>query len=97
MTSNGVGPEEEVVDNFLLNVLELKFGPIGVRTRPVGPFWWNPKRGDGNPRSYIKGGNLTRGGHLHPRISATKSHVFASPMDPISMGEGSLEAMKERG
>ena len=55
------------------------------------------KGGDGNPRRYIKGGNLIRGGLLHPRISATKSHVFASPMDPISMGEGSQEAMKEGG
>jgi hypothetical protein len=33
----------------------------------------------------------------HPRITAAKSHVFASPMDPISMGEGSQEAMKEGG
>jgi hypothetical protein len=41
--------------------------------------------GDGNPRSYIKGGNLTRGEFLHPRIAAAKSHVFASSMDPISM------------
>jgi hypothetical protein len=39
MTSNGVGPEEEVVDNFLLNVLELKFISIGVRMRPGDPFY----------------------------------------------------------
>jgi hypothetical protein len=39
MTSNGVRPEEEVVDNFLLNVVELKFGPIGVRMQPRDPFY----------------------------------------------------------
>jgi hypothetical protein len=53
--------------------------------------------GDGNPRSYIKGGNLTHGGLLHPRIVATKSHVFSTFIDTISMGEGSQEAMKEGG
>jgi hypothetical protein len=52
---------------------------------------------DGNPRSYIKGENLTRGGLLHPRIAATKKHVFASPMDPISMEESSQKTMKEGG
>jgi hypothetical protein len=34
---------------------------------------------------------------LHPQIAATKSHIFASPMDSTSMGEGSQEAMKEGG
>jgi hypothetical protein len=48
---------------------------------------YNPRLGDGNPKSYIKGGNLTRGGLLHPRIAAAKSHVFASRIDPVSMGE----------
>jgi hypothetical protein len=61
----------------------------------ISPFHCNPRWGDGKPTSYIKGGNLTRGGLLHPRIAATKTHVFASPMDPISMGEESQEAMKE--
>jgi hypothetical protein len=42
----------------------------------------NPRLGDGNLRSYIKGGNLTRGGLLHPRIAAAKSHIFASPWIP---------------
>jgi hypothetical protein len=63
----------------------------------INPIHYNPRGGDGNPRSYIKGGNLTHGGLLHPRIAATKSHIFASPMDPISMGEGSQEAMKDGG
>jgi hypothetical protein len=63
----------------------------------ISPIYCNPRWGDGNPRSYIKGGNLTRGGLLHPRIAATKSHVFAFPMDPNSMGEGSQESMKEGG
>jgi len=87
----------ESCHNFPYEDFKPEISPIGVRTRAVGPFGWNPKRGDGNPRRYIKGGNLIRGGLLHPRISATKSHVFASPMDPISMGEGSQEAMKEGG
>ena len=34
---------------------------------------------------------------FHPRICSHQSHVFASPMDPISMGEGSQESMKEGG
>jgi hypothetical protein len=63
----------------------------------ISPIYCNPRWGDGNPRSYIKGGNLTRGGLLHPRIAATKSHVFPFPMDPNSMGEGSQESMKEGG
>jgi hypothetical protein len=64
----------------------------GGRDKPLhcGPRW-----GDGNPRDYIKGGTLARGRHLHPRICSHQSHVFASPMDLISMGEGSHEAMKE--
>jgi hypothetical protein len=53
--------------------------------------------GDGNPRSYIKGRNLTHGGLLHPRIATTKRNIFASPMDTISTGEVSQEAMKEGG
>jgi hypothetical protein len=44
-----------------------------------------------------KGRKPNSWGLLHPRITAAKSHVFASPMDPISMGEGSQEAMKEGG
>jgi hypothetical protein len=63
----------------------------------ISPIHYNPRWGDRNLRNYIKGGNLTRGGLLHPRIVAAKSHVFASPMDPIFMGEVSQEAMKERG
>jgi hypothetical protein len=85
------------VGNFERNVLDLKFGPFGVRTLRESPFYCSPRWGDGNPRRYIKGGNLIRGGLLHPRISSHQSHVFASPMDPISMGEGSQEAMKEGG
>jgi hypothetical protein len=63
----------------------------------VRPELLRPRWGDGNPRDYIKGGTLARGGHLHLRICSHQSHVFASPMDPISMGEGSHEAMKEGG
>jgi hypothetical protein len=63
----------------------------------MSPIYCNPRWGNENLRSYIKGGNLTRRGLLHPRIVAAKSHVFVSPMDLISMGEGSQEAMKEEG
>jgi hypothetical protein len=63
----------------------------------ISPIHCNPRLGDENLRSYIKGGKLTLGGFLHPRIVAAKSQVFASPMDPISMGEGSQEDMKEGG
>jgi hypothetical protein len=62
----------------------------------ISPIHCNPRGGDGNLRSYIKEGNLTRGGLLHPRITAAKSHVVTSPVDPISMGEGSQEAQRER-
>jgi hypothetical protein len=56
-----------------------------------------PKVGKRKPRDYIKGGTLARGGHLHPRIYSHQSQVFASPIDPISIGEGSHEVMKEGG
>jgi hypothetical protein len=79
------------------NVLDIKFNWFQIRTAEISPIHYNPKLGDGNPRSYIKGGNLTRGRLLHPRIAAAKSHFFASPKDPISMGEGSQESMKEGG
>ncbi len=80
---------------FRDKVLDIKFSWFRVRTGPIGPIYCSPRWGDGNPRSYIKGGNLIRPRHLHPRICSHQSHVFASPMDPISMGEGSQEAMKE--
>jgi hypothetical protein len=80
---------------FSCNVLEIKFNWFWFRTVEISPIYCIPRWGEGNLRSYIKGGNLTRGGLLDPRIAAAKSHVFASPMDPISMGEGSQESMKE--
>ena len=85
----------KVVGNFATNVLDIKFSWFRVRTGLLGPIYCSPRWGDGNPRSYIKGGNLIRPGHLHPRICSHQSHVFASPMDPISMGKGSQESMKE--
>jgi hypothetical protein len=63
----------------------------------ISPLHCGPRWGDGNPRDYIKGETLAHGRHLHPRIYSHQSYVFASPMDPISMGEGSHEAMKEGG
>ena len=81
----------------MLIKLDIKFGPFGVRTLRESPFYEALKGGDGNPRRYIKGGNLIRGGLLQPRISSHQSHVFVSPIDPIYMGEGSQEAMKEGG
>jgi hypothetical protein len=56
-----------------------------------------PKMGRRESERLYKGRNLARGRHLHPRIYSHQSHVFASPMDLISMGEGSHEAMKEGG
>jgi hypothetical protein len=56
-----------------------------------------PKMGRRESERLYKGRNLARGGHLHPRICSHQSHILASPMDPISKGEGSHEAMKEGG
>jgi hypothetical protein len=95
--SNGKLPNYKVVGNFARTALDIKFNLFRVWTAEISPMHCNPRWGDGNPRSYIKGGNLTHGGLLHPRIAAAKSHVLASPMVPISMGEGSQEAMKEGG
>jgi hypothetical protein len=61
----------------------------------VRPDLVRPKMGRQESERHIKGGTLAHGGHLHPRICSHQSHVFASPMDPISMGKGSHEAMKE--
>ena len=85
-TSNGEHIFCKSVGNFLLINLDVTFGPFGVRKLWESPFYSSPRWDDGNPRSYIKGGNLIRGGLLHPRISSHQSHAFASPMDPISMG-----------
>jgi hypothetical protein len=97
IASNGKLPNYKVVGNFARNVLDIKFNRFHARTTEISPIHRNPRWGDENPRSYIKAGNLTRGGLLHPRIAAAKIHIFASPMDPISMGEGSQESMKEGG
>jgi hypothetical protein len=35
------------------------------------------------------------GRHLHPRICSLQSDIFASPMDPISMGEGSMKPWRK--
>jgi hypothetical protein len=83
---NGKLPNYKVVENFARNVLDIKFNLFQVRMAEISPIHCNPRLDDENPRSYIKGENLTRGGLLHPQIAAAKSHVFASPMDPISMG-----------
>jgi hypothetical protein len=63
----------------------------------VRPGLVRSKMGRWEIERLYKGRNPTCGGHLHPRICSHQSHVFASPMDPISMGEGSHEAMKEGG
>lgn len=85
----------KVVGNFTANVLDIKFTWFRVRTAEISLLHCGPRWGDGNPRNYIKGRTLARGRHLHPRICSHQSHVFAFPMDPISMLEGSHEAMKE--
>jgi hypothetical protein len=95
MASNGKLTDYKGIGNFASNVLDIKFNWFRVRTVKISPIYYSPRWGDKNLRSYIKGRNLTRGGLLHPRIAAAKSHVFASPMDPVSMGEGSQESMKE--
>jgi hypothetical protein len=87
----------KVVENFTVNVLDRKFTWFRVRTTEISPLHYGPRWGDGNPRDYIKRWTLARGRHLHPWICSHQSHVLASPMDPISMGEGSHEAMKEGG
>jgi hypothetical protein len=53
-----------------------------------------PKMGRRESERLYKGRNRR---HLHPRIYSHQNHVLASPMDPIFMGEGSHEAMKEGG
>jgi hypothetical protein len=82
-------PQLQSCWNFAWNVLDIKLNRFRVRTAELSPLYCNPRWGDGNPRSYINGGNLTHGGLLYPQITAAKSHIFASPMDPISIGEGS--------
>jgi hypothetical protein len=64
------------------------------RDKPA-PLW--PKMRRRESKRLYKGGTLARGRHLYPRICSHQSHFLASPMDPISMGEGSHEAMKEGG
>jgi hypothetical protein len=95
--SNGKFFNYKVVGNFTVNVLDIKFTRFRVRTAEISPLHCGPRWGEGNPRDYIKGGTLARGRHVHPRICSHQSHVFASLIDPISMGEGSHEAMKEGG
>jgi hypothetical protein len=56
-----------------------------------------PKMGRWESERLYKGRNPNSWGHLHPKICSHQSHIFASPMDPISMGEGSHEAMKKGG
>ena len=97
MTSNGDLAENKVVTIFHTKILSPRSAQAEFGRGLEARFGGTLKGDDGNPRRYIKGGNLTRGGLLHPRISSHQSHVFASPVDPISMGEGSLEAMKEEG
>jgi hypothetical protein len=87
--SNGKLFNYKVVGNFTANVLDIKFTSFQVRTAELSLLHCGPRWGDGNPRDYIKGGTLAHGGHLHPRICSHQSHVFAFPMDLISMGEGS--------
>ena len=41
--------------NFPYEDFKPEISPIGVRTRPVGPFWWNPKRGWRKSEKIYKG------------------------------------------
>ena len=45
----------ESCHNFPYEDFKPKISPIGVRTRPVGPFWWNPKRGWRKSEKIYKG------------------------------------------
>jgi hypothetical protein len=61
------------------------------RVRP--DLLW-PKMGRWESKRLYKGRNPSSW-ETPPPMNLQPSHVFASPMDPISMGEGSHEAMKE--
>ena len=45
----------ESCHNFPYEDFKPEISPIGVRTRPVGPFWWNPKRGWRKSEKIYKG------------------------------------------
>ena len=60
--------------------LKPEISPIGVRTRPVVPFWWNPKRGWRKSESLYKEGN--------PRSwEDPKTTNFPPPRQPSGGGE----------
>jgi hypothetical protein len=94
--SNGKLPNKKVVGNFVRKVLDIKFNWFWVRMTKISPIHCNPRLGDRNPRIYIKGGNLTRGGLLHPRITAAKSHVLPPPWIPSPWGRAPKKPWRKR-
>src|SRR3954471_5116323 len=58
MTSNEKTKNYKLVDNFLPMDLDEKIVPIGVRMLPLAPKYGRRYLDDGNPRVYIKRGNL---------------------------------------
>ena len=70
----------ESCHNFPYEDFKPEISPIGVRTRPVGPFWWNPKRGWRKSESLYKEEN--------PRSwEAAKTTNFPPPRQPSGGGE----------
>jgi hypothetical protein len=93
--SNGKLPNYKVVGNFARNILDIKFNWFQVQTAEISPIHCNARWGDRNPRSYIMGGNLTRGGLLHPQIADAKSHDFASPWIPSPWGRATKKPWRK--
>ena len=75
---------------------EFKKGSRGTQ-EPLDQRGINPTAWIASPPSYIERKPYFWRPPSIPTNSSHQGHVFASPMDPISMGEGSQEAMKEGG
>jgi hypothetical protein len=95
--SNRKLPNYKIVGNLTRNVLDITFNWFRIRTAEKGPIYCNPRWGDGNPRSYIKGGNLTHDGHPIPRICGHQSHFFCLPHGSHFHEGGLLRSHEGRG
>ena len=73
--------------NFPYEDFKPEISPIGVRTRPVDPFWWNPKRGWRKSEKIYKGRKPRSWPtpHTH-KFPATKATFLPPPWIPSPWG-----------
>ena len=83
--------------NFLLMDLDIKFGPIRVRTAEISPIYRKPRCDDENPRIYIKGGKLGRGQDPIPTNFQPPNPRFCLPHGPHLHGGGLPRSHEGRG